>query len=81
MRKQERVTNTILQKIIVVTLYSSENEESVCDGRAVTGRATKKINKWKEYISHSITVFWRLVFAVIPPECKRCLCLKSFIKS
>jgi hypothetical protein len=34
--------------------------------------ATVKKNKWKEYTTHAITVFWRLVFAVIPPECKRC---------
>lgn len=55
---------------------SSENEESVNSNdadRAVAGRSTIKTNKWKEYTTHAITVFWRLIFAVIPPECRRLL--------
>ena len=54
-------------------MCSSENEEAAGDGTAVAEVATVKENKWREYTSHAITVFWRLVFAVIPPECKRCL--------
>lgn len=62
----------ICHLIIIVGLGSLENEEAAGDGTAVAEVATVKTNKWKEYTTHAITVFWRLVFAVIPPECKRC---------
>lgn len=70
--KQKADRQNINHLIIIVGLGTLENEEAAGDGTAVAEVATVKTNKWKEYTTHAITVFWRLVFAVIPPECKRC---------
>lgn len=60
---------------------SIENEDVNSDE---TGGSQEKIviRNWKDYASHGFTVFWRLVFAIIPPECKfDLLQLRNFIGS
>ena len=42
--------------------------EAIAQDGAESLHAAKKAT-WKDYLVHALMVFWRVTFAIIPPEC------------
>ncbi|KAI9562930.1 hypothetical protein GHT06_010386 [Daphnia sinensis] len=64
----KRGTSAWLQQFIDAIHFEEENEDVHSDEIDGSQEKIAKRN-WRDYASHGSTVFWRLVFAIIPPEC------------